>query len=71
MLFFKECLSHWFKCPSVKKCLTDSKLSPKALLLLDNAPAHPEADVLVSTDQAIKANFRLQILQQCDTAKEF
>ena len=50
----------WFNChfiPSVKKHLIQRGLTPKALLLLDNAPAHPDCSVLVSQDKAIKAMF--------------
>ena len=50
----------WFNCdfvPSVKKHLIQRGLTPKALLLLDNAPAHPDCSVLVSHDKAIKAMF--------------
>ena len=32
-------------------------LTPKALLLLDNAPAHPDSSVLVSRDKSITAMF--------------
>ena len=32
-------------------------LSPKALLLLDNAPSHPTCDTLVSSDGKIKCMF--------------
>ena len=48
----------WFNChfiPLVKKQLIQRGLTPKALLLLDNAPAHPDCSVLVSQDKAIKA----------------
>ena len=50
----------WFNChfvPSVKKHLIQRGLTPKALLFLDNAPAHPDCCVLVSHDKAIKAMF--------------
>ena len=50
----------WFNChfiPSVKKHLIQRGLTPKALLLLDNAPAHPDSSVLVSHDKAITAMF--------------
>jgi len=43
--------------PGVKKHLTDQSLPFKALLLLDNAPAHPEAESLMSDDSSIKALF--------------
>ena len=41
----------------MKKHLIQRGLTPKALLLLDNAPAHPDCSVLVSQDKAIKAMF--------------
>ena len=51
----------WFNChfvSSVKKHLIQRGLTPKALLLLiDNAPAHPDCSALVSQDKAIKAMF--------------
>ena len=39
-----------------KKHLIQRGLTPKALLLLDNAPAHPDCSVLVSHDRAISAS---------------
>jgi hypothetical protein len=50
----------WFDChfiPSVKTHMIKKGLAPKALLLIDNAPAHPDCSVLVSQDKAIKAIF--------------
>ena len=50
----------WFNChfvPSVKQHLIQRGLTPKALLLLDNAPAHPDCTVLVSQDKAIEGMF--------------
>ena len=50
----------WFKkhfVPSVKKHLTESGLPIKALLLLDNAPAHPDVSVLQSENGNIKAMY--------------
>lgn len=41
--------------PSVKKRLTEKGLPVKALLLLDNAPAHPDVSNLVSECGGIKA----------------
>ena len=55
-----EIFSDWFHhhfVPAVKKHLTDRGLSVKALLLLDNAPAHPEATTLMSSDKSITAMF--------------
>ena len=43
--------------PSVRKYLQERKLPEKALLLLDNAPAHPSTDVLQTEDRAIKCLF--------------
>ena len=43
--------------PSVKKHLTNRGLAPKALLLLDNAPSHPDITKLVSHDKQISAMF--------------
>jgi len=37
--------------------MKDNNLPVKALLLLDNAPAHPDAPSLVSSDRNIKAMF--------------
>ena len=34
--------------------LKSESLSPKALILLDNAPSHPSCDALVSSDGKIK-----------------
>ena len=49
--FFQEFI------PSVKKYSHERKLEEKALLLLDNAPAHPSTDVLQSEDGTIKCLF--------------
>ena len=46
---FTDWFYHYF-IPDVKKHLTDHGLPAKALLLLDNAPAHPEAGSLISDD---------------------
>ena len=43
--------------PSVKKHMSEKSLQVKALLLLDNAPAHPDESVLLSSDKSIKAMF--------------
>ena len=53
---FSDWFHHHFL-PAVKKHLTDRGLSVKALLLLDNAPAHPEATTLMSSDKSITAMF--------------
>lgn len=45
--------SHWFKnvfVPYVQRDLKAKKLPPKAVLVLDNAPSHPEAELLKSDD---------------------
>ena len=55
-----ELFSDWFHhhfVLAVKKHLTDRGLSAKALLLLDNTPAHPEATTLMSNDKSITAMF--------------
>ena len=55
-----EIFTDWFYhqfIPGVKKHLEDQGLPHKALLLLDNAPAHPEAGSLMSDDGCIKAMF--------------
>ena len=52
--------SEWFHkefVPSVKKHMSEKSLQVKALLLLDNAPAHPDESVLLSSDKSIKAMF--------------
>ena len=43
--------------PSVRKHLRQQKLEPKALLLLDNCPAHPPAENLVSRDGKIRVSY--------------
>lgn len=50
----------WFQkefVPSVRKHLRQQRLEPKALLLLDNCPAHPPADSLVSRDGKIRVSY--------------
>ena len=50
----------WFNShfiPSVTKHLKDRGITPKALLLLDNAPAHPDSSFLVSQDKSITAMY--------------
>ena len=52
--------STWFQndfVPVVQKELVKLGVEPKAILLLDNCSAHPNADELVSTDGKIKAVF--------------
>lgn len=52
--------TEWLNChfvPLVKQHLIQMGLTPKALLLLDNAPAHPDCSALVSQDNATKAMF--------------
>lgn len=44
-----EIFEHWFKhnfVPHVKNFLDEKKLPHKALLLIDNAPSHPDESVL-------------------------
>ena len=43
--------------PSVKRHLSQMGVAIKALLLLDNAPFHPDESVLQSSDKCIKAMF--------------
>ena len=50
-VFFK----HFFS--KVRDYLKSESLSPKALLLLDNAPSHPSCDTLVSSEGKIKCMF--------------
>ena len=55
-----EIFTDWFHqhfLPDVKKHLQDQGLPVKTLLLLDNAPAHPEAGSQESDDGCIKAMF--------------
>ena len=51
---------HWFHkefVPAVRKHLRQQRLEPKALLLLDNCPAHPPSDNLVSRDGRIRVSY--------------
>ena len=55
-----EIFADWFHeefVPAVKKHLSEKSLPFKALLLLDNAPAHPDKSVWISSDKSIKAMF--------------
>lgn len=55
-----EIFTKWFYAnfvPAVRKHLTEMKLPIKALLLLDNAPAHPETSTITSEDGKIKSMF--------------
>ena len=55
-----QIFSDWFHkdfVPSVTKYLKERGLTVKALLLLDNAPSHPDLPTLVSKDGNIKALF--------------
>ena len=55
-----DIFSEWFHrqfVPGVKKHLKEQGLPEKALLLLDNAPAHPDVGQLQSSDQNIKTIF--------------
>ncbi len=51
-----EIFTKWFHekfVPNCKKSLTERNLPPKALLVLDNAPCHPDVDYLESNDGQI------------------
>jgi hypothetical protein len=55
-----DIFTKWFEkefVPSVRRYLRHKKLEEKALLLLDNCPAHPSVDVLQSRDGKITAKF--------------
>ena len=55
-----DIFSEWFKTefvPAVRKHLRSMKLPEKAILLLDNCPAHPPADSLVSRDGQIRVAY--------------
>ena len=56
MKLFEECFFQEF-IPSVRNYLQERKLPEKALLLLDNAPAHPSTGVLQTEDGTIKCLF--------------
>lgn len=43
--------------PNVRKDLKSKNLPPKAILLLDNAPSHPECSQLISEDGNISCHF--------------
>ena len=52
-----EIFADWFHkefVSAVKRYLSEKSLPVKALLLLDNAPAHPDESVLISSDESIK-----------------
>ena len=52
----------WFQnvfVPHVQSQLRALKMEPKAILLLDNCPAHPDASMLVSPDKKVTALFLL------------
>lgn len=52
--------THWFKnvfIPYVQRDLKSKNLPPKAVLVLDNAPSHPEADSLKTDDGSIFCYF--------------
>ncbi|XP_055308293.1 jerky protein homolog-like, partial [Sitodiplosis mosellana] len=56
----QEIFAEWFKkvfIPLVRQELKSKNLPPKAVLLLDNAPTHPEAGSLQSDDGNIKCIF--------------
>ena len=56
----RDIFSDWFHkhfVPLVKKYLADKSLSPRALLVLDNAPSHPTASTLASEDGDITCLF--------------
>uniref|UniRef100_A0A8C8S3P0 HTH CENPB-type domain-containing protein n=1 Tax=Pelusios castaneus TaxID=367368 RepID=A0A8C8S3P0_9SAUR len=53
----RSIFEEWFHnsfVPAVRKHLRKKKLEPKALLLLDNCPAHPPSELLVSNDGQIR-----------------
>uniref|UniRef100_A0A8C8RSI5 DDE-1 domain-containing protein n=1 Tax=Pelusios castaneus TaxID=367368 RepID=A0A8C8RSI5_9SAUR len=53
----RSIFEEWFHnsfVPTVRKHLRKKKLEPKALLLLDNCPAHPSSELLVSNDGQIR-----------------
>lgn len=55
-----QIFSQWFHdefVPGVQKHLKDRGLEPKVVLLLDNAPSHPDEAMLVSKDKKITAIF--------------
>ena len=55
-----EIFTDWFHkefVPAVEKHMLQKGLPVKALLLLDNAPAHPDEGVLISSDKTIKTMF--------------
>ena len=55
-----EILSGWIHnrfVPAVTKQMKEKGLAVKTLLLLDNAPAHPDAESLVGKERNIKATF--------------
>ena len=56
----RHLFNKWFEedfVPQVKKYLIKRGLLPKAILFLYNAPAHPDATTLTSSDKLIKAIF--------------
>jgi len=57
-----EIFSSWFHnqfVPYVQRELKNKGLAPKALLILDKCPAHPEEDTLVSDDGLVITKFLL------------
>jgi hypothetical protein len=48
---------HQIFVPSVRSHLKKQKLDQKAILLLDNCPAHPSSDSLISPDGKIKVSY--------------
>ncbi|CAM2112185.1 unnamed protein product [Caretta caretta] len=53
---FKEWFNKYFV-PAVWSHLRRQNLEPKALLLLDNCPAHPRVETLTSKDRKIKVSY--------------
>lgn len=56
----QEIFIKWFHevfVPNVKNDLQSKNLPPKAILLLDNAPTHPEVSQLTSADGNISCHF--------------
>ncbi|KAG6923034.1 JRK-like [Chelydra serpentina] len=55
-----DIFEEWFKkyfVPAVRSHLPRQNLEPKALLLLDNCPAHPPVETLTSKDGKIKVSY--------------
>lgn len=56
----RELFSQWFHhefVPAVREKMKELNLPPKALLILDNAPGHPDKEELTSADKQIQTLF--------------